>query len=170
MEAIYHFALVVVSQVILCSLAWRRYQVDSFKRVIAISALTGVLFGVMFDVSIGQIAGVFTYELGFLYSFLFFNGLLSYGLMIAHVWQLRHQQLGAFYLEIVFLALAYEVVNYLAPVWHWTFFAVSWQEYLFVVTFAYLGLALLMAAVLHYCWGVRFAMFSKVEKKDLQSW
>lgn len=164
MEPVIQFSVVITVQLIVFLFFLQRHKEEVWWKPLRISFLVGVPFGIVFDYVIGFYAGVYDYVLGFTLGFLFWNGLLSFGLMMAKVWLLRAESLLRFYLHIIAIAVPYEIINYFFPVWRWTFFSQSWQEYMFVIFLAYFGLAFMMAAVLHYCCGVRFAMFTLVRK------
>jgi LytS/YehU family sensor histidine kinase len=128
------------------------YTKKRFKEllnILIIGCCVGIFFGPIFDYSIGFYAGVYDYSLGFDIVFLLQNGLLSFGIMIAHVGLLDKLDLKTFYITVVILGLLYEITNFLLPIWTWTFDGITAYQYALVIIFAYFGLSLLMAGVLH---------------------
>ncbi len=107
----------------------------------------GVPFGILFDLLIGNYAGIFKYHLGFEVWFLIINGLLSYGVMVANVFLLHNHSLKHALAWSVALACTYELTNYFFPVWEWTFSSTI-LEYVLVIFFAYFGLTLMIMACL----------------------
>jgi hypothetical protein len=144
-----HFYSVVgVQLIVFLLLAYQkrsvgRISVGMFFKCVVL----GALFGIGFDVLFGQQLGIFGYSLGFDPGFLAINGVLSYGLWFATVQLLRSEELLSFYIYSTAVALIYEVTNYFAPVWSWTFGDSGLFQEFVVTFFAYAGLALLVAAV-----------------------
>jgi len=113
------------------------------------SLLVGLPFGVVFDLAVGEYAGVYDYQgIGFTFPFLAINGIFSYGLMIATAVLLYSNSFFQMYTYSIVLAVLYESVNYFSPVWHWTFND-SFVIELFVLVFAaYFGLMFLMGVTM----------------------
>jgi hypothetical protein len=118
----------------------------------------GVPFGICFDLLVGDFLGFYTYTEGFNLSFLFLNGLFSYGFMIANVRLLYHHSLLHTYLWSVCLAIVYEVTNYIFPVWNWTFLSNQTLEYVAVIFVLYVGLTTLIMAALKLLYRVHFRL------------
>lgn len=111
------------------------------------SMVLGIPFGIVFDLMFGHFLGIFSYPfLDFEWGFLFMNGFFSYGIMIATVWLGRRLAFFSFYFLTVVLACVYEVVNWLSPVWQWTFSDSLVITNLVLLFAAYFGLALMMAS------------------------
>jgi hypothetical protein len=116
----------------------------------------GVPFGISFDLLVGKFFGFYTYTEGFGLSFLFLNGLFSYGFMIANVRLLYHHSLWHTYLWSIGLAIVYEVTNYVFPVWNWTFLSNQILEYAVVIFVLYVGLTTLIMAALKLLYRAHF--------------
>jgi hypothetical protein len=85
------------------------------------SLIAGAVFGIAFDLVVGEYLGIFNYALHFDPLFLIINGALSYGLWILTVQLLQREHLLAFCAWTIAIGFVYEVVNYFYPVWSWTF-------------------------------------------------
>lgn len=158
MEHFVSFTVVVLSQLIFfCLHAYLVGETDKIIKYLKIGALLGLPFGVLFDIVVGKMAGVFYYEFGFAWWFLIINGVFSFGFMMANVLLLRGHSLLHMYLWSVGLGLTYEIVNWKFPVWHWNF-APTYLEYTVVVLAAYTGLAWLMMLTLRVAKGYRFTL------------
>ena len=141
-----HFFIVIAAQFLLFIFFARKCgEKKSLSNILFKSALIGLVFGILFDLVFGQFLHLFGYSLGFGTFFLCVNGALSYGLMVATVWLFRHDTFFAFYKKTVYVGIAYELINYLSPVWSWTFMSNTIAQELVVLFAAYFGLASLMA-------------------------
>ncbi len=119
--------------------------------------IIGLPFGIAFDLIIGRFAGVFEYQIGFGIWFLIMNGIFSYGLMCANVLLLKDFSFNHVYLWSILLGGVYEIVNYLFPVWEWTFGSTN-LEYSVVVLIAYTGLTWIMMFVLRIFFKINFRL------------
>lgn len=118
----------------------------------------GLPFGVIFDLTIGKMAGVFTYEIGFIWWFLIINGIFSYGFMVANVFLLKHHSISHLLFWSIGLAMVYELTNYYFPVWEWTFATSMILEIVTVVFAGYFGLAAIMMACLRLLYKFHFRL------------
>ncbi|USN87522.1 MAG: hypothetical protein H6779_03860 [Candidatus Nomurabacteria bacterium] len=159
MEYLPNLSVVVLFQLIffIVHAAVAKEKANIFK-YLSIGILLGLPFGIAFDFIFGKSIGVFDYGAGFVLWFLFVNGFLSYGIMMANVLLLKHYSLLQVYLWSIALGFTYEVVNWKFPVWEWTFSSET-IEYLVVIFAAYAGLTWLMMGWLRLVRGIKFKLF-----------
>lgn len=143
------FAIVIAAQLVVFlvfvyvkQVAWKKAL-----RILCYSLLISIPFGIGFDLVAGYWWGVYSYEIGFTPVFLFFNGLLSYGLAMAAVALLDIRPFIYFYGFVVAKAVVYEVVNFHSPVWYWQFSDTFWVQETAVIFIGYICLAVFMKFV-----------------------
>jgi hypothetical protein len=165
-EAWQNFAIVVVMQFILFLLhAWYEKRLSDVPRILFLSVMVGILFGIVFDLIVGKFLSFFEYELGFTLLFLILNGALSYGFMQANTLLMDRVSFVHFYAWSVFIGVVYEITNYLHPVWAWDFGSPVVE--LFVVhAFVYIGLATLMALTWHFVIRHKFAFVENFLERE----
>ncbi len=157
----FSFAVVILVQLLLFIVhAWYEKRLKEVPRVLGISLLVGIPFGIAFDLIVGKFVGLYSYELGFSLFFLTINGALSYGLMQANAVLMEKVHFGHFYLWTIGVGLVYEVTNYYFRVWNWEF-STPLIETLIVHGLGYIGLATLMALTWHYVLGRKFAFIDR---------
>jgi hypothetical protein len=148
-EVLLNFLIVVLVQFILFLLhAWYEKRLRDVPRILGLSIAIGIPFGIIFDLLVGKLFGIYEYELGFGLFFLTVNGALSYGLMQANTLLMEKVSFLHFYVWTIFVGLVYEITNYLHPVWTWDF-GTQFVELFVVHAFGYIGLALIMALMWH---------------------
>ena len=154
--------VVVISVQCLLFVVHAHYEkkIQHVPRILLYSATIGMCFGVAFDLLIGKYIGIFSYMLGFSYSFLIVNGALSYGLMLANTLLMKDAHPFHFYLWSVCVGSVYEITNFFFPVWSWEFGTPEF-EYFVVIALAYCGLAYLMALTAHFCMGTNFRIIGR---------
>ena len=109
----------------------------------------GLVFGIAFDLLVGEYLGVYTYlGIGFTFPFLIINGIFSWGFMIAAAALLYKHSFFGMYAYSIAIAVAYESVNYFYPVWHWTFHESFLLEELVLIFAAYFGALFLMGVAM----------------------
>lgn len=139
--------------------AWYENRLRDLPKILLLGCDIGIVFGISFDYTIGHLLGLYTYELGFTFPFLFWNGLLSFGFMQANVLLMQKASLKHFWIWSAVVGIIYEATNYYFPVWTWMF-GLTWFEYLFVILVLYVGLACLMATLWHFMFKYRFVCIS----------
>ncbi|MCA9365753.1 hypothetical protein KC723_02570 [Candidatus Kaiserbacteria bacterium] len=127
--------------------AFHLNKADKIIKYLLLGLIIGLPFGVAFDLLIGEYVGVFSYYLGFTKDFVIINAVLSYGLLISTVALIKNLKIISLYLWSVLIACVYELINYLSPVWEWTFGGFLY-ELVVVIGAAYFGLMLLMILVI----------------------
>jgi len=151
-----NFSIVIVVQLLFfVAHAFFVKELKNVGRYLLLGAIVGVPFGIAFDLMVGLYTGIFTYTIGFPFWFLVLNGFFSYGFMIANVFLLHNHTVRHMFIWSTLLGLVYELINYLFPVWEWTFGA-NLFEYAVVVFAAYFGLAWMMMLVLQVLFGTQF--------------
>jgi hypothetical protein len=131
--------------------------------------LAGLPFGLAFDLIVGNYVGIQSYTFGYTPFFLVCNGILSYGIMMANVLLLRKSSWLHIYVWSVALGMVYEAINFICPVWEWTF-GTPLREYMTVIFVAYAGLTWLMMLSLHRISGVSFKVLERGYYKDFRLW
>lgn len=160
-----NFLVVVVSQFIFLLIHARTAGAsEEIPKLLMKGLIFGLVFGVVFDLIVGKWAGVFEYEIGFIWWFLIINGLFSYGLMMANVLLLHKHSLLHLIGWSMMVGTVYEIANYFFPVWSWTFMQNSALEYMLVILFAYTGLTLTMMIVMQIIYTNHFRIFANVPK------
>jgi sensor histidine kinase YesM len=155
-EHLIHFLIIITIQVLFFfGHALLVGEKKNVGRYLLLGALVGLPFGIIFDLLVGMLAGVFTYTIGFPLWFLVINGLFSYGFMFANVFLLQNHSIGHMFLWAGALGVVYEASNYLFPIWEWTFGADT-SEYIIVVCGAYFGLTWIMMCMLQLLFGTQF--------------
>lgn len=157
MDHILSFAILISFQLLFFIIQVLLFgQTNNILKYLGRGMLLGLPFGIMFDALVGNIAGMFTYYLGFGLLFLTFNGILSYGFMMANVNLLQKFSLLQVYLWSVVIGALYELVNYFYPVWQWTFASNVMVQEIVVICGAYFGLTILMMICLRIVFGTKF--------------
>lgn len=155
------FGVVIFVQLVLFVLhAWNEKRLRELPRILLLSILIGIPFGIVFDLLIGKVLSFYDYELGFGLYFLTINGALSYGLMQANTLLMERDKFLHFYIWTILVGFVYEVTNYFFRVWNWDFASTPF-EILVVHLIGYIGLGTMMALVWHYILGHRFTFITK---------
>jgi hypothetical protein len=160
-ENLINFLIVIIVQLIFFLIhAYAVGEMSKVKKYLLKGMVIGLPFGVACDLLFGHAFGLWNYELGYTWWFLTINGIFSYGFMFANIFLLYHHSLKHFYFWSVGVGIAYEVANYLFPVWEWTF-GTPVLEYLVIVIFAYTLISVGMMATLKlfYCTHFRLLPF-----------
>lgn len=118
----------------------------------------GLPFGIIFDLLIGKVVGIYDYEIGFIWWFLIINGIFSFGFMIANVFLLQHHSLLHVLTWSSGLGIVYELTNYYFPVWEWTFATNPILELVIVVFAGYFGLVAIMMACMRLLYKFHFRL------------
>lgn len=127
--------------------AFHLNKANKIIKYLLLGMIIGLPFGVVFDLLISEYVGVFSYYLGFTKDFLVINAIFSYGLMVSTVALIKNLRIIPLYLWSVLIGCVYELINYLSPVWEWTFGGFLY-ELVVVIGAAYFGLMLLMILVI----------------------
>jgi Na+/citrate or Na+/malate symporter len=160
-DAWFSFAVVISVQLLLFVVhACYEKRLHEIPKIVAQGLCIGVIFGVAFDLVVGKVLGVYSYELGFNFTFLVINGALSYGLMQANTLLMQRAAFLHFYIWTLVVGVVYEVTNALFRVWTWEF-STPFIEVLVVHTVGYIGLATLMAFIWHIFLGHRFVFIAR---------
>lgn len=158
-----NFSLIIIAQLlffIFTYLTHRKTMPKLSYGALLTYGFMGLLFGTIFDLIFGLYLGIYSYYLGFGPLFLFLNGLLSFGLMLATVSLYVKDNFFKFYIQLVCLGIVYESVNYFFPVWSWHFVNNSLLQELIVIFAAYFGLAFLMSLTIYLTTRVKFKYLS----------
>jgi hypothetical protein len=159
-------AIIAMQFAVFLALAYKKSaHVSLTKRIVVMGIVAGALFGIAFDLIVGQYLGIFNYHLGFELPFLLVNGALSYGLWMLTVLLLQRDRLIAFCGRVIFIGFVYEVSNYFFPVWAWTFGGSFLYQEGVVIIAGYCGLAALMALVATFATKTRFRAFSIIKNE-----
>lgn len=165
-EMWFNFGAVILTQFILFVVhAYYEKRLRDVPRILGISMLIGIPFGILFDIVVGEFFGLYSYELGPGIFFLAINGALSYGLMQANALLMQRVRLLHFYTWTIVVGIVYEVSNHYFRVWTWDFGS-FWTETIIVHAFGYIGLAVLMALVWHFILGHRFTFIEGLLKRQ----
>jgi len=167
-EMWFNFGVVILTQFLLFIVhAYYEKRLKDVPKILLISMLIGIPFGILFDIVVGEFLGLYSYELGSGIFFLAINGALSYGLMQANALLMQRAHMLHFYVWTIIVGVVYEITNHFFRVWTWEFGSV-WFETFIVHSFGYTGLAVLMALVWHFILGHTFTFIENLSKK-LQS-
>jgi hypothetical protein len=154
------FVIICVQLVVLLALAYRKSAIKNLTPSLLVrSIVAGALFGIVFDLSVGEYLGIFDYTLHFDPLFLLVNDCLSYSIWLLTVQLLQSERLLSFYAWTTVIGLVYEIANYYYPVWSWTFGGSFWYQEGIVVLVAYCGFALLAALASTLATPTRFRIF-----------
>lgn len=169
-EHLFNFSIVIIVQLLFFIIhAATAGEIKNIKKYLLLGGITGLVFGILFDLVVGLEIGIFTYTIGFPLWFLVINGILSYGFMIANVFLLHDHSVTHMFLWSFALGIVYEITNFFLPVWEWTFGHI-WFEYAVVIGAAYFGLTWLMMCMLQIVYGTQFKIvpfnFSLASKQD----
>jgi hypothetical protein len=152
-----NFLLVIVGQLVFLLIQTKTLGLfRELPKYLLLGITIGVPFGVIFDLLVGKTLGVFSYEIGFVWWFLVINGAFSYGFMIANTCLLFRHRLASVYQWSIGLAVYYELLNWLFPVWSWELFSAPAANYIFMILLGYIALAWLMMVCLRLIAGLRF--------------
>lgn len=164
-EAWISFSVVIMVQFFLFIVhAWYEKRLKDVPRILGLSVLIGIVFGIPFDLVVGKFVGVYSYALGFGLFFLTINGALSYGLMQANTLLMQRVRLPHFYVWTIFVGMVYEITNHFFRVWTWEF-GTPRVQFVIVHAVGYIGLALLMAIVWHIFLKHRFVFIDSALSK-----
>lgn len=165
-EMWFDFGVVILTQLILFVVhAYYEKRLKDVPRILITGVLIGIPFGIVFDIIVGELFGLYSYELGSGIFFLTINGALSYGLMQANALLMQRARLLHFYTWTIAVGIVYEVSNYYFRVWTWDFGS-FWFETIIVHAFGYIGLAVLMALVWHSILGHKFTFIEDLLKRQ----
>ena len=81
--------------------------------------------------------------------------------MFANIYIFKSHSAVSLFIPLLFIGSVYEGVNFIFPVWNWTFAPQAWQEYLYVVGIGYTGLGLIMIACLAIFTKEKFNLITK---------
>jgi hypothetical protein len=148
-EAWLHFASIISVQFLLFIFcAFYEKKLSHISRVLGQGILTGLIFGLAFDLIVGKFLGFHSYLLGFGVSFLILNAALSYGIFAANILLLKDVRLVRFYIWTLVIVTVYEITNHFFRVWTWEFSS-SPFEFLIVLLVGYLAGAILIIMAWH---------------------
>ena len=137
------FSVVIAAQlcVFLVIAILQKRSIGSLLLILGKAAYLGFVFGIPFDLCIGQYLTIYSYVNGFGLPFLMINGFFSFGLWAATVLLLTEKRLLEFCLYVGVICAVYEITNYIFPVWQWSIHESLGIE-MFIVFIGYCGLAL----------------------------
>ena len=160
-----NFSVIIFVQFLLFIIcAFYEKRLSDVARILGLGILTGIVFGLLFDLVFGKFSGFHEYVLGFGVFFLILNAALSYSLFAANILLMQRLRLLQFYIWTVVIVAVYEITNYFFPVWTWEF-TLSPIELLMVLSAGYFGGAILIATVWHMFLGHRFLFIDNLLKK-----
>ena len=155
-----NFIIVITGQIVFLLFLYRT-QGEKLPRpsIIARVLIAGIVFGGMFDLFFGHALGIFGYVIPASATFLIVNGALSYGVAMLSVMVLNHKTFLGFYVWSIVLAAWYEIVNFIWPLWAWSFTQNLLFQEIVLIFAAYCGLSMLMAAFLTVSVPMKFQWF-----------
>lgn len=157
-----NFTIVIAVQLVLFIIcAFYEKKLSHAINILGYGILTGIIFGISFDIIFGKFFNLHSYALGFGLFFLALNAILSYGLFAANILLLQKVNLLRFYIWTVVIVAVYEITNYFFPVWTWKL-GLQPIEFLITLSVGYLAGAILIATVSHIFFGYRFLFIDKL--------
>jgi len=164
-EAWLHFAIVFFVLLLLFIIhAYYEKKLSDTPRILGQGILSGIVFGLLFDLVLGKFFGLWSYTLGFGAFFLTLNAALLYGLFAANILLMQQVRLLHFYIWMMIVAAVFEITNLFFHVWTWEFILPPIQ-FLIVLSAGYFGGAILVATVWHVFLGHRFFFIDTSLKK-----
>jgi len=169
-EAWLNFTVVIFIQFLLFVIhAYYEKKLSDVPRILGKGVLGGIVLGLFFDLIFGKFLGLWSYTLGFDALFLIPSAALMYGLFAANILLMQQARLLHFFVWIIVVGAVLDITNYIFPVWTYHFFPVeavaSSIEFLIVLSFAYLGTAILVAVISHVFLERRFLFIDNLLKK-----
>lgn len=151
------FSVVIAAQlcVFLVIAILQKRSIGSLLLILGKAAYLGFVFGIPFDLCIGQYLTIYSYVNGFGLPFLMVKGFLSFGLWAATVLLLTEKRLLEFCLYVGVICAVYEITNYIFPVWQWSINDSVFIEFCIVLV-GYFGLALSGAVVTSILFKIHF--------------
>ncbi len=157
-----YFAILAFVQLLLFIVgAWYEKRLSEIPRIIGLSILIGIAFGIPFDLVIGKYFGLYSYVLGFSTFFLVFNWVFLNGLFVANTLLMQRLRLPYFFLGTIVLMVAHELSNYFFRVWTWQF-SFSPIEHVMVLSIGYFVGVVVGAIVWRACFGYRFVFLNNL--------
>lgn len=152
----FNFGMLIVAQLLIffvCAFSVKRVQ--STVRILALGVITGLVFGLAFDLVGGMLIGLHSYELGFSPFFLVINAALSYGVFAATVLLLQRVSTVPLFAWILLIVTGYEGVNMFFPVWSWVFASPTIQ-FVIILLVGYSAGTFFIASIWHFLLGYKF--------------
>jgi hypothetical protein len=126
---------------------------------------SGVLLGLLFELGLGKVLGLWSNTLGFGTFFLTLNIALLYGLFAANVLLMQRARLAHFYIWTMVVAGVSEITNLYFHMFTWEFKYLPTVEYIGLLSVGYFGGAILVAIVWHMFTEYRFLFIDNLLKK-----
>ena len=142
-----HFSIVIFVQFlvfIIC--AYHLKKVSQVPHILIKGIMIGIIFGLPFDLILGEFLNFHSYILGFSISFLVLNTAISYGLFAANILLLEQMKFSYFCIWTICIMVVYEITNLFFPVWNWEIILPPIQ-FLLMLSAGYLGGAILVIRI-----------------------
>lgn len=124
----------------------------------------GIVIGLLSDLLLGRLLGLWSYTLGFGTFSLIVAGVFIYGLFAANILLMQQAQFGNFLIWTMVTLVVYESTNYFFRTWTYLLPLPDLGLLLFLVI-GYLGTAVFMAIVWHKFFEIRFNFIDTVLRK-----
>src|SRR3989344_1749272 len=164
-EAWLNFIIIILVQLLLFIIhAQYEKKLSDVPRILGWGVLIGIAVGLLSDLILGKLFGLWSYTLGFGPSFLSLNAALVYGVFAANILLMQRARLPHFFIWTMVVMAFYEITNHFFRAWTYEF-VLPITAFILFLSVGYFATALVIAGIWHVFLKHRFFLIDALFKK-----